>query len=177
MQGQLSCSYALGASFPTLPRCQVPSANSAEPSDVNMAPGSSADQRQPLVVTRAMDHVNTGPHCRRAMDPHMVFNGSSGQDFSMASGGIAGSPQQAVPHYCQLSSSIFLYCAHILQFFFLFHHSTTYFLILVTPGAAGCLPQGSPQVRSALPVQVASRPQSLICQTKMEVADSLSGFL
>lgn len=49
----------------------------------------------------------------------------------MVSGGITSYSSQAVPHCPQVFSSTSLHCAHILLFFFLFHFSTTFLLLLV----------------------------------------------
>ena len=69
----------------------------------------------------------------------MAFGGCRGQDLTMTLGGIIDYLRQAVPHYRGVFSSASLYCAHILLLLFLFHLSTTYLLILVVPGASGCL--------------------------------------
>ena len=62
-----------------------------------------------------------------------------GQGLIMASDGVTSYSHQAVPHYLQLSSSIFLQCPHTILPLFLFHLSNTYVLILVVPEAYGFL--------------------------------------
>lgn len=53
-------------------------------------------------------------------------------------GGITGYSHQVVPHYSSVSSSVSLYCTHILPFLFFFHFSTTY-LLLFSVVASGVL--------------------------------------
>jgi hypothetical protein len=90
--------------------------------------------RQPKPGTSAWPLVVTDPCCCRATD--LDASGSTGQDPTMVSGGIAGYSQQAFPHYPQVSSSASLHCAHVLLFLFLFHFSTIYLLLLVVPGVS-----------------------------------------
>jgi hypothetical protein len=60
----------------------------------------------PLVVTDLC--------CCRAIDPDMTLGGSTGQDLTMALGGITDYSHQALPHYLWVCSSTCLHCVNIL---------------------------------------------------------------
>ena len=87
----------------------------------------------------------------RARNPDMTLYSNMGQELKIA-----------VPHDSPVSSSDSVHCSHILLLLFLFHLSTMYLLILVTPGVvSGYL--GSSQEYYALPLCGTEQGSSLAC--------------
>lgn len=111
----------------------------AQPSDINTAPGRSLDQGRPLVFGGNRAPAAAEPH------PHTAFGSSTGQDLTMALGGITGHSHQAAPHHPQGSSPASPPCACILLLLLLSHLSI-YLLIVVAP-------LGSSQECNVLPRQ------------------------
>lgn len=100
---QHSCSHAFWATSPTKHWCGV---EPAQPSDINMAPGSILDQGRPLVFGGNRAPAAAEPH------PDTALGSSTGQDLTMALGGITGHSHQAAPHHPQGSSSASSLCMH-----------------------------------------------------------------
>lgn len=76
----------------------------------------------------------------------MALSSSTGQKLTMALGGAASYSHQDVPHLPSSLHSPSLHCVHSLLLLFLFHPSATRLLILVAPGASGCLGLSQKQV-------------------------------
>jgi hypothetical protein len=66
-----------------------------------------------------------------ATDPDVALSSSMGWNFTMASGGSAGSSHQAVLLHPHIASSISLHSAQTGQLLFLFHLPTTYLRVHV----------------------------------------------
>jgi hypothetical protein len=86
-------------------------------------------RQQPRPGISTWSLVVTDPCCHRAIDPDVATGGNTGQNPTMALGGITCYSHHAVPHYRPVSTSASLHCAHILLFLFLSHFSTTYLLL------------------------------------------------
>ena len=70
-----------------------------------------------------------------ATDPDMALSNSTGWDFTIASGGRAGYPQEAIPFYPHVSTSTSLHNVQTFLLLFLSHLSTTYLHMVVAPVA------------------------------------------
>lgn len=103
----------------------------AQPSDINTAPGRSLDQGRPLVFGGNRAPAAAEPH------PHTAFGSSTGQDLTMALGGITGHSHQAAPHHPQGSSPASPPCACILLLLLLSHLSI--YLLIDRSGTFGVI--------------------------------------